>query len=623
MTNENTDKIKQLAKTLDIESEALVIYIEENNLDIDVIISAIKESDFSKEDIKQLFNLEHTSSFNPFIFLITELKGSIKNLSKILNHFEKYNLKREILVTYFGIANLINEDKEMLLPILKEALETYDKVLADYIIQASSGKLDDLAAYSKKLVNIIKFAGNTDIETEYACNIDYNRKLISICYMRIFLDIAKLNYEDQEMLKYSELDLIKDIDYCNHNLFFEDLELYEKVVFDKIVEMILTDFDRYCNEIFELLNYFIYEKDGSLSVSASEIPDNKSSKKPESTKDDKEKTAKENIKLSYINLEKLLKEKIIGQEVVIQDIMQRLKTADFGVSKEVGAKAVFLLVGPTGVGKTEVVKIISKNIGNAKNNQTNLIRIDMSEYKEEHTVSKLLGAPPGYVGYEDKEENTVFDKVKASPNAVILLDEIEKAHPEVLDVFLHIFDEGKAMTNKQKEVDFTNNIIFMTSNIGTSEVNQNSIGFNDNADKSLEARKTYKKALEKYLRPEFINRVDEILIFNALKKAEIMVIINSQIKNIELKLETMKQINIKIEISASALEYLITKMEFNKYGAREVRRTIEKYILNEIINLSINSNIKKGVLSVGYNNDKLDFNYEEVKVLKKTKKGMH
>ena len=118
------------------------------------------------------------------------------------------------------------------------------------------------------------------------------------------------------------------------------------------------------------------------------------------------------------------------------------------------------MAGPTGIGKTEIVKLISQNIGDNSNNKTksNLIRLDMSEYKESHTGSKIIGAPPGYVGYDDLEDNTVFDKIRRNPNAIILLDEIEKAHPEVLDIFLHIFDEGKAMTNKQKEVDFRNNI---------------------------------------------------------------------------------------------------------------------------------------------------------------------
>ncbi len=622
MLEKYEDKIEFLSKEFEIDPKTFLNYIEENNLDVDIIIKALEDTDFSKEDVAELFNLDHTSLFNPFLFLVTELKDSTKNMNKVFKHLDLYNLKGEILTIYFGVANLINEDKEMLLPILKELLQRFDENLNSYIDDAYKGNLDNLALINKRLINTLKFKASSDIETQYTCSVDYNRKVINICLNKIFLEIAKANKEQYQLLKYSELNLVQGI-HEKKIPFFEDLELYEQVVFDKIVEMVLTNHDVHYDEILELMNYFVFERDDSFSTNFVEKKDTDSTSQPvkKETKGETNKQTK-NINLSYINLEKLLKDKIIGQDVVIEEIIKRIKVADFGVSKDAGAKAVFLLVGPTGVGKTEVVKLISKNIGDNSNNPNNLIRIDMSEYKEEHTVSKLLGAPPGYVGFDDREDNTVFDKIKAKPNAVILLDEIEKAHPEVLDVFLHIFDEGQATTNKQKKVDFSKNMIFMTSNIGSFEVKKNPMGFDNKSDRSQEKSQTYKKSLEKYLRPEFINRIDEILVFNELKKEEIAVIIDKQIKNIEKKITDTKQMEIKIEITPSALDYLLTKMEFNKYGAREVRRVLERFILSEIINLSIASNLKKGVLTVDSDMEKISFNYNETKVLRKNKKQM-
>jgi ATP-dependent Clp protease ATP-binding subunit ClpC len=156
----------------------------------------------------------------------------------------------------------------------------------------------------------------------------------------------------------------------------------------------------------------------------------------------------------------------------------------------------------------------------------------------------------------------------------------------------------------------------MTSNIGTSEANKNVIGFDLNNDQKNN-RGIYKKALESYLRPEFINRIDEIMVFNNLSKEMIALIISNQIKNIENKINQSKNININISVSDEAMEFLINKMEYTRYGAREVRRTIEKYILNEIINLSINTSMHNGVLQVSYSEDELNYNYEEAKVLVK------
>ncbi len=612
MQEVKNESIKSLATLLDISEKMLKECIEEQKINADDLLETLEKSDFTKEELQGLFSIDNTVSFNPFVLLMTELKSSITNMNKIIRYFDDYNLRKQLLVTYFGIANLIHQDKEMLMPILKPLLEKFDKNIYSYIEKSHQGKSDDLIAYNKKLVNILKFSADKTIDTEYDYNIDYNKKVIDNCYMRIFLDVVKPSKEEYELLKYSELELVHRTEKEDKKLFFEELELYEKVVFDKIIELTLTNFEANSLEVCELLDYFIFEWDERFDI---EEKCTKPKEEKKVIKDPKKKEVKENITISYLNLEKMLKDKIIGQDVVIEHIIQRLKIADFGVSKEAGAKAVFLFVGPTGVGKTEVVKMISKHIGN---DEDNLIRIDMSEYKESHTVSKLIGAPPGYVGYDDDGETTVFDKIVTNPKAVILLDEIEKAHPEVLDIFLHIFDEGKAKTNKQKDVDFSNNLIFMTSNIGTFEANKAAIGFNANNNNQNDG--VYHKALEGRLRPEFINRIDEVMVFNNLSKDIIKVIISNQIQRIIEKIKQSKNTNIVINVSDSAMEFLIGKMNYTRYGAREVRRTIEKYILNEIINLSINNKMNNGILQVDFLDDKLTYNYEEVKVLKKVQK---
>lgn len=616
MQEVRNDDIKRLTTMLDISEKFLKDCLDAQQINTEELLKTFEMSGFTNDDLQGLFSIDSTVSFNPFLYLMTELKSSTTNMNNNIKYFDKYNLRKEILITYFGIANLIHQDKKLLGPILKPLLEKFDSNMNQYIEKANQGQADELIRYSKKIVNILKFGANKSLDAESYCSINYNEKVINNCYMRIFLEIVDASKEVIDLLKYSELKLVHQTEIRGEPLFFEELELYEKVVFDKIVELTLNDFEGNWIDICDLLDYFVFKDEGKMIIEPEYfLP--KEDVKTE-VKEIKLLEAKKNITISYLDLEKMLKDKIIGQDVVIENIIQRLKIADFGVSKESGAKAVFLLVGPTGVGKTEVAKIISKNIGPSEDN---LIRIDMSEYKEAHTVSKLFGAPPGYVGYDNSGKTTVFDKVIANPRAVILLDEIEKAHPQVLDVFLHIFDEGKAKTSKQQEVDFTNSLIFMTSNIGTFEANKNPIGFD--SSKHKEYNGTYKKVLETSLRPEFLNRIDEVIVFNNLNKETITIIINNQIENIKKRIKQNKNINIDVVISDDAMELLINKMQYTRYGAREVRRVIEKDILKEIINLAINNKIRNGVLQVNACEDELTYNYEENKILMLTKpKGL-
>jgi len=618
----NEKKTHELSEISNIDLEFLEFYLEENNLNVNKIIENLKSLNFNKDIIPILFFHDYNLTFNPFIYLIMEMKNSIKNMYNNFKYFEKYNLQKDILRFYYGIVHLVKRNPDVPKKIGARILKKFDTNLAKYIEKDKVGQSDEIKWLIKHLTNILKFNHNGELIND-CWQFDYIRKMLNIAYMRIFLEIANVDEETFEILSHLELRLLSDSTYEDDDTFFINVNLYDGIVFDKILEMFFDDFESNEDVIYDLFEQFIEKVEDNFLFNDLDKKEEKNKKEKEE-KENKESENKEKVinknTLSYLNLEKLLKEKIIGQDNVIEKLVERIKIANFGVSKEVGAKAVFLLAGPTGIGKTEIVKLISQNIGDNSNNKTksNLIRLDMSEYKESHTGSKIIGAPPGYVGYDDLEDNTVFDKIRRNPNAIILLDEIEKAHPEVLDIFLHIFDEGKAMTNKQKEVDFRNNIFFMTTNIGSFEASKNAIGFDNNRDKNLDKLGTYKKALEKYLRPEFINRIDEIIIFNSLTKENVATIINNQISNLEKIIKEEKQMNIGIKISNEALEYLINKSDYSRYGAREIRRIIETHVLKPIINnLSNGINLNNRNLHIDYVENGLDYRFEKIKILTK------
>lgn len=618
----NEKEKNELLELLDIDMDSLNKYLDECDLSAEEVLIVLKEANFSKDMITYLFNYDHNVEFNPFIYLLMEMKDSINNMHENISYLDKYNFKNEVIKFYFGIANLVyNYDvPNVSFSLIKKLLKKFDRNLDKCIQKDKLGKSDDLALFIKRITNLLKFSSNFIIdESEAALSFKYTESIINIGFMNIFLKMAQVSEEVFKKLYHVELQLSSDPTYRISEPFFDVMDLYEDIVFDNIISMMVDNYESEKTEIHTLLAQLIYTIECGVAVSQMQ------EKNEEDTNDKEVLQEKTNINMSYLNLEKLLKEKIIGQDNVIEKVINRIKIADIGLSKENGAKAVILLAGPTGVGKTELVKLISKNIkeNNEKKaedgsniDKENLIRIDMGEYQEEHTVSKILGSPPGYLGYNDKEDTTVFDRVKKSPNAIILLDEIEKGHDNVLDVFIHIFDEGKATDNRQREVDFSNNIIFLTTNIGAKEVTKNKVGFDVTQNTNLEKIGTYKKALESKIRPEIINRLDEILIFNTLNKEDIKIIIRNKLKYIEQKLLLEKDINLTIDMTDLAIDFLISKLEFEKYGAREVRRMIERHVVEEIVNL-VYQNIKSGILYIDCVEGQFKYHYEESKVLKK------
>ena len=289
------------------------------------------------------------------------------------------------------------------------------------------------------------------------------------------------------------------------------------------------------------------------------------------------------------NLEKKIEGRVIGQEEAVKKVVKAIQRNRAGIkdpNKPIGS---FIFLGQTGVGKTQLAKILSDELFNGLDS---LIRIDMSEYMEKFAVSRLIGAPPGYIGYEEGGQLT--EKVRRKPYSVILLDEVEKAHPDVFNMLLQVLDEGILTDSIGRKIAFKTTVIIMTSNIGAREVKDfgNGVGFGTESVKSQESkniRKTIEKSLKKAFSPEFLNRVDEIVVFNSLDKNDLKKIIEIEI---ELLVKRTKEIGYNITISKKAIDFICDKGFDKKYGARPLKRAIQKYVedllAEEIVKTQLN-----------------------------------
>ena len=268
---------------------------------------------------------------------------------------------------------------------------------------------------------------------------------------------------------------------------------------------------------------------------------------------------------NLIKLENNLKKEIIGQDEAINKLCLETKKIHLGYKKE-NTPISLLFVGPTGVGKTLLVKEYTKYLYNKEN----LIRLDMSEYKEEHSISKIIGSPPGYIGYGNK--NTIIEQIKSKPHAVILLDEIEKAHESVINLFLQALDEGIITSSNGETINLNNTTIIMTSNIG---FNKNNVGFNKNENNRV------MQELKQILSKEFLNRINHIVIFNSLTKKNIEKILNKKINKLRVIYSTKSAIDIKI--SKKIINSIIEESEYSTFGARRIDKIIEEKIDNLVI----------------------------------------
>ena len=278
-----------------------------------------------------------------------------------------------------------------------------------------------------------------------------------------------------------------------------------------------------------------------------------------------------------LNLEKNLHKRIIGQNEAVSAVAKAIRRNRAGLQTSKRPPS-FIFVGPTGVGKTELAKALACEMFGS---EESIIRIDMSEYMESHSTSKLIGSPPGYVGYDDAGQLT--EKVKRRPYSIVLLDEIEKAHPDVFNILLQVLDDGKLTDSQGNTTNFENTIIIMTSNAG-SNLNTNSIGFG----KQTMDKNKVQDALKQLFRPEFLNRVDEIVTFDSLTEDQLLEIIDLLLAKTS---EALENKDIKLNVTPSAKKYILTKGSDLKYGARPLRRAIQKYVEDEIAEMLLRGEV--------------------------------
>jgi ATP-dependent Clp protease ATP-binding subunit ClpB len=303
------------------------------------------------------------------------------------------------------------------------------------------------------------------------------------------------------------------------------------------------------------------------------------------------------------NMEEIISKRVIGQKEAISAISNAIRRARAGISEENRPLGSFIFLGPTGVGKTETAKALAEFLFS---NENALIRLDMSEYMEKHTVSKMIGSPPGYVGYEEGGQLT--DKIRRRPYSVILLDEIEKAHSDVFNILLQILEDGRLTDAKGRVASFKNAILIMTSNIGSEHIaKMNSLGFL--AGKDGEEKKSLQdkvmEALREEFRPEFLNRIDEIIIFNYLKKPEIRKIVDLELEKVANRLANK---NIEISVTEKAKELLAERGFDPNLGARPLKRVIQKLVLDPLaLQIVTGKILEKGKVLVDVEGDKIIF----------------
>ena len=292
-------------------------------------------------------------------------------------------------------------------------------------------------------------------------------------------------------------------------------------------------------------------------------------------------------KQKLLSLEAELHKRVVGQDEAIGAVSDAIRRSRAGLQDTKRPIGSFIFLGTTGVGKTELAKALAEFLFN---NENSMVRIDMSEYQERHTVSRLIGAPPGYVGYEESGQLT--EAVRRKPYSVVLLDEIEKAHPDVWNILLQVLDDGRLTDNKGRTVDFKNTIIIMTSNIGSHIIQENLENVTDkNRDEIFDrTRQQVSELLKKTIRPEFLNRIDEIIMFKPLTKEEIRTVVELQLEIIQ---KMLGKSDIRLKATKKAVQFIATLGFDPQFGARPIKRVIQKNLLNELSKMILEGTVNK------------------------------
>ena len=313
-----------------------------------------------------------------------------------------------------------------------------------------------------------------------------------------------------------------------------------------------------------------------------------------------------------LNMADELKGSVIGQDEAYSKVVKSIQRNRAGLKDPNKPIGTFIFLGPTGVGKTQLAKVLAKFLFDTTDN---LVRIDMSEYMEKFSVSRLVGAPPGYVGYEEGGQLT--EKVRRKPYSVVLLDEIEKAHPDVFHIMLQVLDEGQLTDSLGRRVDFRNTIVILTSNIGTRQITEfgHGMGFDTTAKKASRDEQTksiLQKALQKTFAPEFLNRIDDVIMFNSLGKEQINKIIDLELKGLY---DRVKSLGYQLKIATAARDFIAERGFDANYGARPLKRAIQKYLEDPMAEVLIKANLKEGdCINVGFNSAKSEI---KIKIQKK------
>ncbi len=318
-----------------------------------------------------------------------------------------------------------------------------------------------------------------------------------------------------------------------------------------------------------------------------------------------------------IKMEDELQGSVIGQNEAINKVVKAIRRNRAGLkdpNKPIGS---FIFLGPTGVGKTHLAKVLAKYLFDSEDA---LVRIDMSEYMEKFSVSRLVGAPPGYVGYEEGGQLT--EKVRRKPYSIVLLDEIEKAHPDVYHLLLQVLDDGLITDSLGRRIDFKNTIIIMTSNIGSRQLKDfgSGVGFNTSAkaeSKNKYAQGVIENALKKTFAPEFLNRIDDVVIFDSLEREDIHKIIDIELKHLYKRINDL---GYKIEVSEDAKDFIVEKGWDAQFGARPLKRAIQKYVEDPLAEEIIKTKIREGdLISVNYTKDQEELDIKIVQIEQEVK----
>ncbi|MBC8214077.1 MAG: ATP-dependent Clp protease ATP-binding subunit [Candidatus Marinimicrobia bacterium] len=318
-----------------------------------------------------------------------------------------------------------------------------------------------------------------------------------------------------------------------------------------------------------------------------------------------------------LNMAKALKGNIVGQDEAISKLSQSILRARAGFKNPIHPIGSFMFLGPTGVGKTELAKVLAKYLFS---DEEALVRIDMSEYMERYNVSRLVGAPPGYIGYEEGGQLT--EKVRRNPYSVVLFDEIEKAHRDVFNILLQILDEGRITDSLGRKIDFRNTIIILTSNIGTQNISSSTIGFTSDINKKqMDVDSEILDEVKKIFKPEFLNRLDDLIVFSRLSKENMFKIVDLQLEDIRLNLQSK---GVKYRIYKSAKELLIRESDHRQWGARSLRRVIQNRVENVISEKFLKKEfVDGGKIIIKANKEDLTFEQIELTTKKKRKLDIH